>query len=300
MNPKFRCVGLGEVLWDLLPAGRRLGGAPANFAYHASALGADARVVSRVGDDADGRALLARLAALGLPTDAIETDLAAPTGTVTVRLEDGHPHYTIHEHVAWDRLAGAPAARAAVAAADAVCFGTLAQRDPAARATIRTLLGLVRPGALRVFDVNLRQHYHSPELIAESLQLATVLKVNETELPRLIELFGLPFAPLAALLTLAARFRLRAVVFTRGGAGSLACVDGAWAEAPARPVAVADTIGAGDSFTAAFTLGLLAGWPLPVILTRATDVAAFVCSQPGATPVLPTELRAPFLAAGAG
>lgn len=301
MGANFRCVGLGEVLWDILPNGRLLGGAPANFAYHTAALGADAHVVSRVGHDDAGRELLASLRRLGLGTEAIEIDPSAPTGTVTVGFgADGHPVYTIHETVAWDYLAGAAAGRSVAANADAICFGTLAQRNPAARAAIRRLLGFTRPESLRILDVNLRQHYYSADLIAESLQLANILKVNETELPKLREMFALPGDERAQIGELARRFRLRAVAYTRGGRGSLLHADGAWAEAPARPVKVADTVGAGDSFTAAFALGLLAGWPLPLILKRATGVATYVCSQPGATPVLPPGLRAPFLAATTG
>lgn len=292
----FRVVGLGEILWDVLPAGRQLGGAPANFAYHAAALGAESQVVSRIGNDEPGRAILARLHELGLSTEAIETDLTAPTSTVTVTVgSDGHPHYTIHENVAWDRLAGEPAARAAVAAADAICFGTLAQRSETARGTLRALLSLARPAALRVFDINLRQHYFSRELIADSLALASALKVNETELPELVRMFDLLRDERSALAALASRFSLRAIAYTRGAQGALLYADGAWVEHPGVRVTVADTIGAGDSFTAAFTLGLLHGWPLATIADRAIAISAYVCSQPGATPKLPTELTTPFL-----
>ncbi|MBI2512016.1 MAG: carbohydrate kinase [Opitutae bacterium] len=291
----FRIVGLGEILWDVLPTGRQLGGAPANFAYHAAALGAESRIVSRIGHDDLGRAVLARLGELGLATDAIETDPTAPTSTVTVALEPGgHPHYTIHENVAWDRLAGEPAARAAVAAADAICFGTLAQRSEPARNAIRSLLRLTRPEALRVFDINLRQHYFSRELIAESLALASVLKVNETELPELIRLFTLPRDERAALAALASQFSLRAIAYTRGASGALLYAEGTWFDHPGVRVTVADTIGAGDSFTAAFTLGLLHGWSLATIAERAIAISAYVCSQPGATPQLPPELTMAF------
>lgn len=293
----FRCAGIGEVLWDLLPSGRQLGGAPLNFAYHAGELGAAAAIVSRVGADEPGRALLARLSELGVPADAVEIDPAAPTSTVTVTLgPKGDPAYTIHENVAWDRLAAEPAARATVAAADAVCFGSLAQRHAVARRSIATLLDLVRPGALRIFDVNLRQHYHSPDLVAQSLTQANVLKVNETELPQLIAWLGLPADERAALAALAERFSLRAAIYTRGERGSLVHADGAWVDHPGKKVELADTIGAGDSFTAAFALGLLHGWPLATIVERATGVAAFVCTQHGATPRLPAEIAAPFRA----
>lgn len=287
----FRCVGLGEVLWDILPTGRQLGGAPANFAYHAAALGAEAHVVSRVGDDALGRELLARLRGLGLPTDAIGVDPVAPTSTVTVAVSaDGQARYTIHEDVAWDRLAAEPPAREALAAADAVCFGTLAQRSLISRDTIRNLLALTRPKSLRILDVNLRQNYFSAALIREALAFANALKINDTELPQLVAMFGLPADDRAAITALVAEFGLRAVAFTRGSRGSLIYADGAWCDQPGQPVKVVDTVGAGDSFTAAFALGLLHRWPVATISERATAVSAFVCSQPGATPTPPTDL----------
>ncbi|MBX9584342.1 MAG: carbohydrate kinase [Gemmataceae bacterium] len=295
-----RAVGIGEVLWDLLPDGPQLGGAPANFAYHAAALGAEARVVSRVGRDDRGRELVRRLGELGVRTDAVEEDPAAPTGTVTVEVAaDGQPRYVIHKGVAWDRLAGEEAGRRAVAAADVVCFGTLAQRAEPSRTAIRALLQHTRPDALRVFDVNLRQHYDTPELIAGSLAVANVLKVNEPELALLADLFGLPAGDRGRVAELARRFGLRAVAYTRGGQGSLLHSGGGWSDHPGVPTAVVDTVGAGDSFTAALALGLLFGWPLDLAHGRAAAVAAYVCSRPGGTPELPHELRAPFLAASA-
>jgi fructokinase len=294
---KLKLVGIGEVLWDLLPGGRQLGGAPANFAYHACALGAEARVVSRVGRDEAGRELLRRLEQLGLATDAVEEDATAPTGTVTVDIKaDGQPHFTIHENVAWDRIAGDLAGHRAVAAADAVCFGTLAQRSEASRRSIRALLKAAPAESLRILDVNLRQRYYSREIIEESLALANVLKVNETELEQLAKLFDLPGDERGRIDVLAQRFGLRMVAYTRGGSGSLLHCEGRWSEHPGVPVKVADTVGAGDSFTAALALGMLAGWPMDEINRQASEVAAYVCSQPGGTPELPERLRAPFLA----
>ena len=293
----FKLIGIGEVLWDLLPSGRQLGGAPANFAYHASALGAEARVVSRVGRDEAGRELIRRLEQLGVPTDCVEEDTAAPTGTVSVEIAaDGQPQFTIHENVAWDRITGEDTGRRAVAGADAVCFGTLAQRSETSRRTIRALLKTMPAESLRILDVNLRQHFYSREVIEESLALANVLKVNETELPRLAGMFQLPGDERAQIAGLARRFNLRLVAYTRGGRGSLLHSEGRWSEHPGVPVKVVDTIGAGDSFTSALALGLLAGWPLDEVNQRASEVAAYVCSQPGATPELPEHLRAPFRA----
>ena len=294
---KFQLVGIGEVLWDLLPGGRQLGGAPANFAYHASALGAEARVISRVGRDDAGRELLRQLDELHVSRECVEEDPTAPTGTVGVDLgADGQPHYTIHENVAWDYLAGEDLGRRAVAAADAVCFGTLAQRSVASHRAICALLRLTPAGSLRILDVNLRQHYYSREIIGESLGLANVLKVNETELPELARMYFLAGDEHTQLVGLSRRFRLRMVAYTRGQRGSvLLDAEGRWSEYPGVPVKVADTVGAGDSFTAALALGVLAGWPLDEINRRASEVAAYVCSQPGATPVLPARVSAPFL-----
>ena len=292
----FELVGIGEVLWDLLPGGRQMGGAPANFACHARALGARAGVISRVGDDGLGRELADRLRELGVDTDCLEVDPAAPTGTVAVEVgPGGEPHFDIREGVAWDNLRGGAVVARAAARADALCFGTLARRSEPARGAVGALLHAARPGALRVFDVNLRQHYYSRELIAEGLALSDVLKLNETELPRLAELFDLSGGPRDQMAWLAERHRLHAVAYTRGGRGSLLLAGGRWSDHPGLPVDVRDTVGAGDAFTAAMTLGLLAGWDVEEINARANAVAAHVASRAGATPDLPDHLRAPFL-----
>lgn len=294
MSERFSVVSLGEVLWDLLPAGPQLGGAPANFVCHARALGAEARLVSRVGDDNLGRKIIAQLDALGLGTDCIAMDARHATGTVGVELESGQPRYVIHENVAWDFIEASPHALAAVHAANAVCFGTLAQRSEPSRRAIRALVSASASGAFRVCDINLRQHFYSHELLAESLALANVLKLNDAELPVLAALFGFAGDTRAQLAALVGRFALRLVVLTRGTHGSV-LFDGAnWSEHPGIEVEVKDTIGAGDSFTAATVLGFLAGWPLDRINAFANEVAAFVCSQSGATPSLPARLRRVF------
>ena len=297
---KFKLVGIGEVLWDLLPSGKQLGGAPANFAYHACALGADARVISRVGNDPAGHEIVARLEKLGVPTDCIERDDAAPTGTVTVEIgADGQPQFTIHTNVAWDQITGEARGRLAVSTADAVCFGTLAQRSEPSRGTIRSLVNSTPKTSLRILDINLRQHYYSPQLIGESLALANVLKVSDAELPRVAEMFGLAGDERAQIAQLAARFGQRVIAYTRGERGSLLYAKGRWAEHRGVPVQVVDTVGAGDAFTAAMTIGLLAGWALEEINRRANEIAAYVCSCAGATPVLPQHLREPFQSMGA-
>ena len=288
-------VGLGEVLWDMLPAGRQLGGAPANFAYHASALGAEGRLVSRVGDDEDGREILARLTAQGLSTATVSLDAEHATGLVDVTLgADGQPQYTIREDAAWDFLAANEVALEAVAEAEAICFGSLAQRAPVSRAGVHRLLAAAPPQALRIFDVNLRLHYFSKEVLAQSLAVASVLKLNDAELPVLAGLFGFVQEPRAAILQFAQEFALSTVALTRGAEGSLLWREGEWAEDGGEPTTVVDTVGAGDSFTAALTLGLLRGERLEVINEQANRVARFVCGCHGATPVLPPELVRSF------
>ena len=291
----FRVLGLGEVLWDLLPTGRQLGGAPANFACHARALGADAAIVTRVGSDALGREIVERLGALGLPAGLVQVDERAPTGTVGVELDGaGVPRFTIHGGVAWDALAATDTALAAAAHADAVCFGSLAQRSGPARASIRRLVEAAPAPALRIFDVNLRQRFHTREVLERSLALANVLKLNDAELPVLASVFGLSGAPEAVVEALARRFDLRLVALTRGPGGSLLWTRQGASDHPGAPATVQDTVGAGDAFTAALALGVLLDWPLERINARANAVAAFVCGCAGAVPALPPALTAGF------
>lgn len=281
----FEIVAIGEVLWDLLPSGRQIGGAPANFACHARLLGARARLVSRVGNDDLGREVLGRLQDLGLPTDTISIDPAAPTGTVSVEmLPSGSHRFTIHTDVAWDNLAVEPVGLAAVERADAVCFGTLGQRCERARRATQQLLSAGRPEVWRIFDINFRQDFYSLPVIESSLAAANVLKINDEELPVLAGLLGLAGSPRDLLAALAERFALRLVALTRGSRGSLLYSQGALAEHPGIRVEVRDTIGAGDAFTAALAVGLLEGLPLDEINRRAVSVAAQVCSYSGALP----------------
>ncbi|MHB8864738.1 MAG: carbohydrate kinase family protein [Pirellulaceae bacterium] len=288
------CIGIGEVLWDLLPGGKQLGGAPANFGYHVHALGAEARVVSAVGDDPSGREILERLTSLGVSTELVAT-VSAPTGTVSVRLDSKRiPEFIIHEHVAWDAMTLSEAAQQWMGRADAVCFGTLAQRSETSRTTIRSLVKRVRPTALKVLDINLRQHYYSKNIIDASLRMANVLKINDEELMTVADLIEITGSPQDLMHELADLYQLSTVILTRGEEGSLLYREDAWFEHPGVPAQVVDTVGAGDAFTAATVLGLLAGWNLEEISTRANELAAYVCSQAGAMPPLPEELTAAF------
>jgi fructokinase len=288
---KYKILGIGEVLWDLLPTGPQLGGAPANFAFHARALGAEASLVSRIGDDSWGRKILDRFRRRGLPTEGIAVDSAAPTGTVSVRISsDGQPQFTIAENVAWDRIEADPAALALASAADALCFGSLAQRSSESRNGIRRLVAAAPLNALRVFDINLRQNYYSAEVVSASLKLANVLKINEGELEVLAGMLELPGETEERIRRLAVGYELSVVALTRGDRGSLLYRNGQWSDHPGISTRVEDTVGAGDAFTAAMIVNLLAGRSLDEINRRANEVAAYVCAHRGATPDLPASL----------
>ncbi|MGB6384474.1 MAG: carbohydrate kinase [Terriglobales bacterium] len=294
-------VGVGEVLWDLLLTGPQLGGCPANFAYHAHALGAQAKVITRVGNDDYGREVIRRFREMGLADDTVQIDEAVPTGTAKVELSgDGLAHFTIQENVAWDCIAATPEATVAARAADAICFGSLAQRCEPSRDTILTLVAMARVDVLRVFDINLRQRFYSRGVIEESLRLANVLKVNDDELPTLASMFSLTGSTKHHIESLARQFSLNLVALTRGANGSLLYQkngngnEARWSDCPSRPVMVVDTVGAGDSFTAALVLGLLRKMDLDEINDISNEVARYVCSQAGATPVLPVEFAKRF------
>jgi fructokinase len=289
----FKVIGIGEVLWDLLPSGPQLGGAPVNFACHARQLGAEAQVITRVGNDAPGRQILARLEEMGISDDAVQTDDRLPTGAATVTLDaDGVAQFTIGKDAAWDNLGLTDEALAAVQKADAICFGTLAQRRPTAAATIQQLVAAAPFFSLRVFDLNLRQGFYSREVVEQSLAIANVVKLNEAELAALSAIFVLTRNIRQKIEQLSRRFDLRLVALTRGGQGSLLHQSGQWTELPGSPVTIVDTVGAGDAFTAALVMGMLHKLTLADVHRLAADVAGYICSRPGATPVLPEDLRA--------
>jgi fructokinase len=288
-------VGIGEVLWDLLPEGRQLGGAPANFAYHAHCLGTRGLVASCVGDDDAGRDILAQLGTAGLETDYLAVDARRPTGTVSVTLDaNGSPTYTIHEKVAWDFIPTSPQLLSLARQTNAVCFGTLAQRSPISRATILGFLDETCADCLRVFDVNLRQDYYEAPLIEHLLELSGVVKMNDAELPRVAEMLHIADgAPRDMLRELVWQFDLDAVALTRGDRGSLLVSAQGVSDHPGvQPARIVDTVGAGDSFTAAFVVGLLHGDPLDRINERANRLAALVCARPGGMAPIDSEYRA--------
>jgi fructokinase len=276
----------------MLPAGPQLGGAPANFTVMVGRLGDRATMLSRIGNDALGERALEVLRPFPVDCGQLQMDTTQPTGRVTVKLEDGQPSYTIHQPVAWDYFEVTQGWRDAAAWADAVCFGSLAQRSERSRQTIRALVRATRPQCQRIFDVNLRAPFYSAEIVRESVQLASVVKMNDVEVPLVLELLGL--SPAASLRAGAERLlekfpQLTMVAITRGGQGSLLVGQSDWVEHTGIPAQVADTIGAGDAFTAAITHYLLRGAPMEMLSEAGNRLGSYVASKSGAMPAIDQE-----------
>lgn len=289
---KNKVTGIGEILWDMLPEGKQLGGAPANFAYHASQFGLDSCVVSAVGPDALGRAIREQLCRKGVKHLLAEVPYA--TGTVDVQLDTaGIPRYAIREHVAWDNLPFTAELDTLARCTRAVCFGSLAQRDPTSRHTIRRFLQAMseEDDCYRIFDMNLRQSFYTTEILTDSLHLCNILKLNDEELDRVCRLFGYgEDTPQARCRKLLHAFRLKTVILTCGTQGSHIFTPAEESFLPTPRVTVADTVGAGDSFTAAFCAGLLQGKSMPEAHRTAVSVSAYVCTRHGAMPRLPEDM----------
>jgi len=276
-------VGIGEILWDMLPSGKALGGAPANFAYHAQRLGEEGWAVSAIGDDTLGTEIMDIVNEKKLHNIIAVTD--KPTGTVQVELDDkGVPSYNIMEDVAWDNIPFTPDMEALAARADAVCFGSLVQRM-GSRDSVLKFLRATRPETLRVFDINLRQHYYSPEQVDESLRLSDILKINDEEIRIIADMFGIEGNDTVVCRTLIDRFGIKLVILTKGADGSEVITATRSVPQKACKVKVVDTVGAGDSFTAAFVVAYLRGDSLADAQRLANETAAYVCSCKGAMPV---------------
>lgn len=290
MSAKSIVVGIGELLWDMLPGGKALGGAPANFAYHASQFGLEGWAVSAVGGDEPGREILGTLDGKGL-SRIVET-VGYPTGTVQVTLDaEGVPQYDICRDVAWDNIPFTERTAALARECRAVCFGTLAQRGEVSREAIRRFLDAVPDDCLRVFDINLRQDYYGRELIHDSLTRCNILKINDEEVAVVAELFGMEGASETGVCTrLLSEYGLDMVIETCGTNGSRVFTTGEESFLETPHVKVADTVGAGDSFTGAFIAALLRGKSLREAHRLAVNVSAYVCTQPGAMPALPPNL----------
>jgi fructokinase len=286
MAAKYTIVGLGELLWDVFSNRKELGGAPANFAYMISLLGDEGVVASRVGRDRLGNAAARRLAKLGLSQEWLQLDRNSPTGTVKVEVfEDGQPKFQIAENVAWDNFEWTSQWQALAGRSAAVCFGSLAQRSERSRKTIRLFLQNLPPNAVKVFDVNLRQSFFSADILRESAKSADIMKVNEDELSRVSALLGYKSnTKEAAGPWLLRSCGLKLVCVTEGPSGSsLVAADGVHRH-PGFPTQVADTVGAGDAFTAALIHHYLRGATLDEMNEAANRMGSWVASQVGATP----------------
>lgn len=285
-------VGLGEALWDVLPEGKKLGGAPANFAYHTRQFGFNSVAVSAVGEDKLGDETLAALDEKGLEYDMARVPY--PTGTVQVTLdEEGIPTYDIRENVAWDNIPFTPELEELARNCRAVCFGSLAQRNVVSRETIHKFLDTMPSdnGRLKIFDINLRQNFYTKEVLCDSLRRCNVLKINDEELVIIGRMFDYPGLDMRNKCWLIlGKYNLDMLVLTCGTNGSYVFTPGNVSFQETPRVEVADTVGAGDSFTGAFCSGILSGMPVAEAHKLAVDVSAYVCTQSGAMPVLPGSI----------
>jgi fructokinase len=279
-------IGLGELLWDCLPEGRKLGGAPANFAYHANILGNTGIVATRIGQDELGNEAVSILEHAGLDTSYIQRDPEHKTGTVDVTVDEkGHADYIFSSDAAWDHMELTPQWQALAQKADAVCFGSLGQRSPDSRSAILSFLQTVPSTTLRVFDVNLRQNFYNAEILEKSLFYCDILKLNEQELPMLAELLNFPWeGEKETLERIRHRFKLTLMCYTRSDKGSYFVSATECCDHPGYRVNVADTIGAGDAFTASVVHHYLQKRPLGEIAEAASRRGAWVATQAGAMP----------------
>ena len=285
-------IGMGEALWDVLPEGKKIGGAPANFAYHVSQFGLPSCVVSAVGDDPLGHEIIENFTSKGL-THQIDT-VPYPTGTVQVEIDQaGVPQYEIKENVAWDNIPYTAMLEKLAEKTTAVCFGSLAQRNVVSRNTINRFLDAI-PAAnkpLIVFDVNLRQGFYNKEILCNSMKRCNILKINDEELVTVSRMFGYPGIDLQdKCWILLGKYNLQMLILTCGINGSYVFTPGNVSFQPTPKVEVADTVGAGDSFTAAFISSILKGKPVADAHSKAVQTSAYVCTKKGAMPLLPAEL----------
>lgn len=284
-------VGMGEALWDVLPEGKKIGGAPANFAYHVSQFGLPSCVVSAIGDDAFGREIVENFTSKGL--NQLIAEVPYPTGTVQVEIDPaGIPQYEIKENVAWDNIPYTARLEALAEKTKAVCFGSLAQRNVVSRNTINRFLDAMPQNdeSLVVFDVNLRQGFYSKEILCNSMKRCNILKMNDEELVTVSRMFGYPGIDLQdKCWILLSKYNLKMLILTCGINGSYVFTPGNVSFQPTPKVDVADTVGAGDSFTAAFIASILKGKSVAEAHSLAVRTSAYVCTQKGAMPILPAE-----------
>lgn len=285
-------VGMGEALWDVLPEGKKIGGAPANFAYHVSQFGLPSCVVSAVGEDTLGKEITENFTSKGL--NQLIAEVPYPTGTVQVEIDQaGVPQYEIKENVAWDNIPYTERLETLAQKTKAVCFGSLAQRNVVSRNTINSFLDAMprTEDSLVVFDVNLRQEFYNKEILCNSMRRCNILKINDEELVTVSRMFGYPGIDLQdKCWILLGKYNLKMLILTCGINGSYVFTPGNVSFQPTPKVEVADTVGAGDSFTAAFIASILKGKSVQEAHSRAVRTSAYVCTKKGAMPILPPEL----------
>lgn len=285
-------VGMGEALWDVLPEGKKIGGAPANFAYHVSQFGLPSCVVSAVGEDTLGKEITENFTSKGL--NQLIAEVPYPTGSVQVEIDQaGVPQYEIKENVAWDNIPYTERLETLAQKTKAVCFGSLAQRNVVSRNTINSFLDAMprTEDSLVVFDVNLRQGFYNKEILCNSMRRCNILKINDEELVTVSRMFGYPGIDLQdKCWILLGKYNLKMLILTCGINGSYVFTPGNVSFQPTPKVEVADTVGAGDSFTAAFIASILKGKSVQEAHSRAVRTSAYVCTKKGAMPILPPEL----------
>lgn len=293
MKNNYKVIGIGEILWDLLPEGKQLGGAPTNFAYHADQLGLQSSIISSVGNDSPGDEIFERLNSTKIKNFIGRNDKF--TGTVSITLDaEGIPAYMIHEEVAWDYINPSSEAFEYAGIANAICFGSLAQRSETSHKAILSILKAAPNDALKVFDINMRQQYYNKEIISRSLELANILKLNEEEIIIFAEMFSISGDEYELMHGIMKHFDLSYLTLTKGDKGSwlISGKEESYLDTP--KIKVEDTVGAGDSFTATMTAGLLRKKSLKEVHKLAVEVSAFVCTHKGATPELPENLLRSF------
>lgn len=284
-------VGLGEVLWDMLPEGRKIGGAPVNFAYHAGQFGIDTMAVSAIGNDKLGEDTIAEMN--GKHLNHIFPSVPYPTGSVQVSLDEkGVPAYDIKENVAWDNIPFTNEIESVARSCRAVCFGSLAQRNAVSRNTIRKFIESTPSGCIRIFDINLRQNFYTREVIRDSLELCNILKINDEEIMLVSGMFNYDSSNIDNVCrTIMEDFSLEMVILTCGTKGSYIFTKDDVSFMPTPKVNVADTVGAGDSFTGSFCAAILRGLPVAEAHKKAVEVSAYVCTQNGAMPEIPESMK---------
>lgn len=284
-------VGLGEVLWDMLPEGRKIGGAPVNFAYHAGQFGIDTMAVSAIGNDKLGEDTIAEMN--GKHLNHIFPSVPYPTGSVQVKLDEkGVPAYDIKENVAWDNIPFTNEIESVARNCQAVCFGSLAQRNAVSRSTIRKFIESTPSGCIRIFDINLRQNFYTSNVIRDSLELCNILKINDEEIMLVSRMFNYDSSNIENVCrTIMEDFSLEMVILTCGTKGSYIFTKDGVSFMPTPKVNVADTVGAGDSFTGSFCAAILRGLPVAEAHKKAVEVSAYVCTQNGAMPEIPESMK---------